>query len=133
MLDFTPFQRCSWNTVRPCDVCHGQFSSKNHDITANKRLDQDAPTSAHICTFLWTDRLLIFIQIVNVPDLHFKSKHFQSSALGSSNVIISQTVTDRTNIATASTESRIRPFDWHLHLTFAHSKGQRQGHVHFEC
>ena len=46
---------------------------------------------------------------------------------------ISQTVTDRTNIAIAYTESHIyMGFRLaYLHLTLAHHKGQ--GHAHFNC
>ena len=43
-------------------------------------------------------------------------------------------MTVRSNGAIANTESRMRPFDWHIkNLTLAHSQGQGQGHAHFYC
>ena len=61
-------------------------------------LDLEVPILAHI----HVDKVcLIFIQIVNFLDFHFQGKRFESSTLGSSYVIISQTVIDRANIAIA--------------------------------
>ena len=74
----------------------------NHDFTANKRLDVKVSIFANICMFIATVHLPIFIQIVDVVDFHFKSQRFESSTLGSSDVIILQTVTDRANIAIAN-------------------------------
>ena len=45
-----------------------------------------------------------FHQIVNDLYLHFEGQRFGLSTLGSSYVIISQTVPDRTNIAIANTQ-----------------------------
>ena len=44
----------------------------------------------------------------------FQCQRFESSTLGSSNVIVLQTVTDMTKIAIANTESCMWPFDWHI-------------------
>ena len=71
--------------------------------TTNKRLDQEALFFAHICILRRNHSLPIFIQIANVLDLHFQGQRIESSTLGSSNVIISQTVTVRSNIAIANT------------------------------
>ena len=57
-----------------------------------------------------------FIQNVSVLDLNCQGKKFESSALGSSCVIISQTVTDRTNIAIVDLESRMWPFHWYDYI-----------------
>ena len=62
--------------------------------------------AAHAC---WQGSFAIFIQIVNVVDFHFQGQSFESSPLGSSNVITSQTV------------------------ILAHSKGQGQDHAYFDC
>ena len=48
-------------------------------------------------------RMPIFIKIVNVLDPHFQGQRFESRTLWSSNMIISQTVTDRINIAIVNT------------------------------
>ena len=58
----------------------------------------------------------IFIHIVNVLDLHFQGQTFELSTSGSLYVIILQMVTDRTNIASADTGSRMWPFDWHIYI-----------------
>ena len=52
----------------------------------------------------------------NIFDLHFIGQRFELSTLGSSNVIISQVVTDRTNNAITNIESRMWPFDWHIYI-----------------
>ena len=84
--------------------------------SANKRLDLEAPISAHVCTLTTYLRQPIVVQIVNVLHLQFKGQWLESSTLGSSNVTNSQTVTDRTNVAIANTESRIWAFDWHTYI-----------------
>ena len=49
----------------------------------------------------------------------------------SSNMIISQAMIDRTNIAIAYSESRTL---WtYLHLTLANFRGHRKGHIHSDC
>ena len=68
------------------------------------------------CTLTRYLGLPIFIPIVNVLDLHFKVQHFKSSTLGCSNVIISQTVTDRTNIAIVNTGCRMWHSYWHIYI-----------------
>ena len=50
-----------------------------------------------------------------------------------STVITSQTLTDTTNSSIANAESCMWSFDWHLHLTLSYSKGQCQGHAHYDC
>ena len=60
--------------------------------------------------------LPIFIKIVDILDLHLHGQRFEWSSLGSSYVIISQMVTDRTNFAIANTESCMRPFAWHIYV-----------------
>ena len=69
--------------------------------TANKRFDQEAPFYAYVCTLTRYVRLSIFVQIVDVLDLHFKGKKCESSTLGTviGYAIISQTATNRTSIA----------------------------------
>ena len=84
--------------------------------TANKRLEPEAPIFANICKLTRYLRLPIFIPIVDVLDLPLKGQRFESSTLGNSNVIISQTVTYRANIAIANTKSRMWPFDWHIYI-----------------
>ena len=84
--------------------------------TGNKRLDLEGPICTYVCRFTGTVRLPIFIQIDNVVDHNSKGKEFESSTLGSSNGIISQKVTDGTNIAFADTESRMWPFDWRIYI-----------------
>ena len=89
---------------------------------------------AHIGMLTRYLRVPIFIQILNVLDLHLNGKKFESSTLGSSKGILSQTVTDRTNITIANTESRMWPSRLvYLHLTLAYSKGHGQGYAHFDC
>ena len=63
----------SWN-VRSC--------------SPNKRLDLEAPIFANACTLTMYIRLQIFIRILNVLDLHFKGKRFESNTLASSYVKI---------------------------------------------
>ena len=49
-------------------------------------------------------------------------------------VNISQTVTDRANIAIATNKKSHTAFLLeHLYMTLAHSKGQGQGYAHFDC
>ena len=48
-------------------------------------------------------RVQILIQIVNAIGRHFQGQRLELSTLGNSYVNISQTVTDKTNIATANT------------------------------
>ena len=47
---------------------------------------------------------------------NFQGQRFESSSLASSHVIISKTVTDRTNIAIAKTGSHLRRFDRHIYI-----------------
>ena len=96
---------------------------------ARLQLDLDEKKMfAYVCVLVWYVSQQIFSQIVCVLDLHFQGKRFESSTSGSSYVIISQTVTDRTNIAFAkkmkvTLASRLA----YLPLTLAHSNGQVQG------
>ena len=69
--------------------------------TANKRLNLEAPIFAYTRKFKRQFRLSIFVQIVNVFGLHFQSKRFESNTFRSSDVNISQTAFDSTNIAIA--------------------------------
>ena len=102
--------------------------------TVNKRLDLVAPIFAHICNLTCYLCLPILIQIVNVIDLRFKGKKFELVTLGSSNMIISQKVTDRANIAIANKWKVAKGFfKTYLYLTLIHSKGEGQGHAHFDC
>ena len=48
-------------------------------------------------------------------------------------MIISQTAASRTSRAIVNTENRMWSFDWHLHLTLVHSKGQGQDHARCDC
>ena len=85
-------------------VCTSVHLSRNVRLcTANKRLDSEAPILAHSCTLTMYVCLPIFIQNLNVLDVYFQGQIFESSTLGSSYVIISQTVTDRANITIANT------------------------------
>ena len=78
--------------------------------TANKWLDLEVPCFAH-------ERMQpIFIQILNVLDLHYQGQRLESSTLGSEYVIISQTMTNIINIAIAKTENHIWPVDWHIYI-----------------
>ena len=52
---------------------------KIKDCTTNKRLDLEVSIFAHICMFTSTVRQPIFINIVNVFDLHFKGQRFKLS------------------------------------------------------
>ena len=61
-------------------------------------------------------RLPTFIQIINVLDLHFQGQRFESITLVSSQVIISKTVTDGTNIAISDTESDMWPLERHIYI-----------------
>ena len=79
----------------------------NHDCYTNKWLDLEAQGFAHISMFTRSICPPIFIQIVNVVDLHFEGQRFKSSILGNSNVIISQTVTNMTNIDIANTSHQV--------------------------
>ena len=68
--------------------------------TTNKRLNLDGPTFAHLCTRTRYVRRLIFIQILNVLDLHFQGQRFESNTLASawvkSMVFVVTTETTRT-------------------------------------
>ena len=71
--------------------------------TANKWL---ALEEHNFCTHMHVHKkpsIFKFHPNVNDRDLHFKGLRFESGTLGRSNVIISQAVTDRTNIAIANT------------------------------
>ena len=46
----------------------------------------------------------------------FKGQRYDSCTLRRSNVIILQTVTDRTNIAIANAQSCLWPFYWHIYI-----------------
>ena len=82
----------------------------------NKELDLDMPIFANICKLTSYIRQPIFIQIINVLDLFFKGKTFESSTLESLYAIISQMVTDGTNITIFSTESHMWPLNWHMYI-----------------
>ena len=56
--------------VRPC-VRACILHKKCYFCTTNKRLDPDAPICAPMCKLISYLRLPIFIQILNVLDLHF--------------------------------------------------------------
>ena len=65
--------------------------------TANKQSDLEAPVFARVCMLTKYVRRQIFIKNLDVLGFHFQGQIFESSTLGSSYVIISQTVTDRIN------------------------------------
>ena len=73
------------------------------------------------------------IKIINIPDPQFESQRFESSTLGSANMVISDTVTDRTNIAIANTKLHVTFRLAYLHSTLAQSKDQGQDHSHYDC
>ena len=104
-----PFLRLLWN-VRVC--------------TANKRLDLQAPI---FCTYAcWQGTFASNFPSKSYTSLAYIFKvRYKASKMESSYVIISQTVTDRTNIASANTykvtcDLSIGIFTFDL----AHSKGQ---------
>ena len=70
--------------------------------TTNKQLDLELLIFAYVCKLTIKNSMLIFIQIVNVLDLHFQGQRFEARILGSSYVITLQMVTERTNIAIAN-------------------------------
>ena len=77
------------------------------------------PRGSIFCTLMHVDKIPLpadFHPNGHVLDLYVQGQRFELNTLGSSNVIISQTVADRTNIAIANTESRIWPFDWHIYI-----------------
>ena len=82
------------------------------------------PRSANFCVLLHVDNIRWPINFHRNRHLHFKGQIFQSSTFWSSCVIISQTATNRTNVAfdCQQIESRLAC----LHLTLAHFKGQGQ-------
>ena len=56
----------------------------HHDCTVNKRQDLEEHIFAHICMLTKYLRSPIFIQILNVLDLHFQDQIFESNTLASS-------------------------------------------------
>ena len=68
--------------------------------TRSANFDRRMPVEKYV-------HLLIFIEIVNVSDLNYQYQTFESRTLGTSWVIIVQTATDTTDIASAKTESRL--------------------------
>ena len=64
-------------------------------------------------------------------ELHFLGQRFKLSTLGTSYVIISQTVKNQTNTTNRKLHVAFRLA--YLHLNLVHSKGQGQGHAQFDC
>ena len=124
--------------VRPC-VHHGEYDYVLRSVrlcTASKRLDVETPILARARTFDKYVHRPVFIQIVNVLDLHFKRQRFKLSTLGNSYVNtwlsckrwkIGQTLSLPT-----TRKSRMTFWSVYSHLTSSHSKGQVQGHADFD-
>ena len=122
---FTSFQ-WSWTVLSCQAVCVrasvGSFVRLSRNVrlctTANKLLDLEAHFFTYICMLTRYVRQPNFFQIVNFLDLHFQGQQFESSTSGSSYVIVSQTVTDRADIAIAIKyiESRVWPFDCRFYI-----------------
>ena len=108
--------------------------SQNVRCTANKPLDLEASKNlAHICTSIRYFHQSTFIQMVNVFDLHFQGQRFESSTFERSYVIISETVTDWTQIAIANKEKVEYGLSIGIFIfMLAHSNCQDQGHAHFD-
>ena len=71
-------------------------------------------TRMHVDKYL---RLTIFIQIVNVLDLHFQSQKFESSILWSTYAIISQTVREiRQTLQLPTHKKSHASFGWHIYI-----------------
>ena len=111
-----------------------------------EQTDLEVPILAHIYMLRKYVHSSIFIQVVNVLDLHFQGQRLESSTLRSLYVVISQILTDKANIAVANklkvtyglSVSIFRylyiPFAHFKdqgHAHFAHSKSPAQGHAHF--
>ena len=93
------------------------------------QLELEAPgNQADISMFTMHVRLPIFIQIVNVLDLHFQRQRFELCMhWGSSYAITSQTVTDRADIAITAKQEVAYGLSiggMYTFLTSAHSIGQ---------
>ena len=73
----------------------------------------------------------IFIQIAKVLDLHFQGQRIDSSKLGISYVIISQTLIGWTNIVLLLPTQKVECGLLIGILTFDLGPGQGQGHAHF--
>ena len=80
----------------------------NHDYTANKWLNLDAPIFAHVCMLTNSCHLAIFIKILNVLDLQFQGQIFQSNTLAYAYVKSSVKAAKRLPITTAKCAYR----DW---------------------
>ena len=128
----TPF-KLSWNGVilvgsvyiRPITKCTIMYSEQ----TAGPKVANFFPNK---CTLARYYRLPIFVQIVDVLDLLFKRHIFESSTRGSSKVIISQTLTDRTKLILSTHRKSHVTFGLaYLNLTLVQSKGLGQGRAHF--
>ena len=143
-LFVTPFLRrrngvcrqvvCSFSRSFVCTPVHPCAYHQNVRLfTANKRLHLEAQFCANICNLRRYLRPPIFILIVNVLDLHFQGQRFESSTFGSSNVMISQMVIDRTNRNCYWMSSHMAFPMGYLHLTLAEFKVQSQSHAHFDC
>ena len=87
-----------------------------------------------LCTLTKYTCAPIFIQIADDLDLHFQG-HIRIDTLASLCVIITQTVTDRANIAVDNTYEVVcgPTYHCHIYMTLNHSKGQGQRHAHFDC
>ena len=73
------------------------------NVIENNWLNLEAPFAMNINTLTKQIHLPIFIQIVSVLDFYFQGQRFELGAMGSSYVIISESVTYRANIANANT------------------------------
>ena len=79
--------------------------------TAIKQLELEAPNCAYMVTMYV--RQPIFMQIVNVFDLHFQGQRFDSWFIGKF-IRDYLEIGDRSNIAIANTERHIFSFDWQI-------------------
>ena len=115
---FTPVQR-SWNGV----IIAGSMFM--HASVLHEMYDYVLRTNSWTC---WQGTFASqFSSKSSTPYLHFQSQTF-----GSLEVIISQTLTDRTSIATTNTESHMWPLDWHIYDRGSFSM-YCQSHAHFDC
>ena len=76
----------------------------------------ESPIFANVCMLTRYVRQPIFIEILNVLDLHLQDQRCESSTMEQGLLLL--------------TNSLIWPFDWHINLTLGHSNGQ--GHGNFD-
>ena len=118
-----------WLDLETPIVAHICVFSSNHDCTANKWLDLEAPIVTHICVF---SSMPIFIQIVNYLD-QFKSQILIEYIGKFKRDYFAHDDTQDKHCYRQHRKPHV-PFRLeYLHLTWAHYKGQGQGHAHFNC